>query len=41
MGQPNTGGGGGGSSEDQGLIAWRGSASGSGGSGIVLVKVYL
>lgn len=41
MGQPNTGGGGGGSAEDQGLIAWHGAASGSGGSGIVLVKVYL
>lgn len=40
-GLPNTGGGGGGSSEDQGLIAWHGAASGSGGSGIVLVKVYL
>ena len=40
-GLPGTGGGGGGSSEDAALKAWWGSCSGSGGSGIVLVKVYL
>lgn len=40
-GLPGTGGGGGGASEDAALKAWWGSCSGSGGSGIVLVKVYL
>lgn len=40
-GWPNTGGGGGGSSEDANQRWMEGSASGNGGSGIVLVKVYL
>jgi len=40
-GLPGTGGGGGGASEDAAIKAWWGSCSGSGGSGIVLVKVYL
>ena len=40
-GVAGTGGGGGGSSEDAGQYWMQGSAAGAGGSGIVLVKVYL